>query len=126
MFAEERRNDTLELLLTAPVAEVWIVLAKLRCDLTLVMIGDVRGVDELRGVLASFGEPDWGPIHRLLALALHAALLVAVGVLDVEPDREPGRCRSAVARDVPDALVRRFGGYLLFPPSRSRWQSTSH
>ena len=27
-FAEERRNDTLELLLTAPVAEIWIVLAK--------------------------------------------------------------------------------------------------
>ena len=31
-FAEERRTDTLELLLTAPVGELWIVLAKfLRC-----------------------------------------------------------------------------------------------
>ena len=36
-FAEERRTDTLELLLTAPVREVWVVLAKLLASLTLVL-----------------------------------------------------------------------------------------
>src|SRR5262245_8985258 len=35
-FAEERRADTLELLLTSPVREVWIVLAKFLASLTLV------------------------------------------------------------------------------------------
>ena len=35
-FAEERRADTLELLLTAPVSEVWIVLAKFLAALVLV------------------------------------------------------------------------------------------
>ena len=35
-FAEERRADTLELLLTAPVHEVWIVLAKFLAALILV------------------------------------------------------------------------------------------
>ena len=36
-FAEERRADTLELLLTTPVREVWIVLAKFGATLTLVV-----------------------------------------------------------------------------------------
>src|SRR6185436_13219699 len=36
-FAEERRTDTLELLLTAPVGEVWIVLAKFLAVLALVL-----------------------------------------------------------------------------------------
>ena len=36
-FAEERRTDTLELLLTAPVREVWVVLAKFLASLTLVL-----------------------------------------------------------------------------------------
>ena len=36
-IAEERRTDTLELLLTAPVGEVWIVLAKFLSVLALVL-----------------------------------------------------------------------------------------
>src|SRR5437667_5788925 len=36
-FAEERRTDTLELLLTAPVREVWIVLAKYLAALMLIL-----------------------------------------------------------------------------------------
>lgn len=80
-FAEERRNDTLELLLTAPVAEVWIVLSKyvalLAVMLTIYALSSVYAL-----VLAWVGEPDWGPI--LLGygtLVLLASLLVAVGVL---------------------------------------------
>src|SRR5712692_4262714 len=44
-FAEERRNDTLELLLTAPVAEIWIVLAKFLAPYALVL-----GVYAISGV----------------------------------------------------------------------------
>ena len=80
-FAEERRNDTLELLLTAPVAEVWIVLAKFIAAYALVLgmyaLSVVYAV-----ILGAYGEPDWGPVASgYLALALFAALLVAVGLL---------------------------------------------
>ena len=47
-FAEERRADTLELLLTAPVREVWIVLAKFLAALILVAV-PARRLGRLRG-----------------------------------------------------------------------------
>jgi len=80
-FAEERRADTLELLLTAPVHEVWIVLAKFLASLLLVL-----GLLFLSGayavVLGLYGDPDWAPIYGgYLALALLACLLVSVGML---------------------------------------------
>jgi ABC-2 type transport system permease protein len=80
-FAEERRGDTLELLLTAPVAEVKIVLAKF-----LAAWGVLLAIYALSGfyaaVLAWVGTPDWGPILTgYMALALLSALLVAIGVL---------------------------------------------
>jgi ABC-2 type transport system permease protein len=79
-FAEERRADTLELLLTAPVREVWIVLAKFLAALTLVL-----GLLVMSGtyavVLALYGEPDWTPIYGgYLALGLLACLLIAIGM----------------------------------------------
>jgi len=79
-FAEERRGDTLELLLTAPVSEIWIVLAKFLASYALILgiyaLSTVYAV-----VLGAYGSPDWGPIYSgYLALALLAALLVDVGV----------------------------------------------
>ena len=80
-LAEERRNDTLELLLTAPVAEVWIVLAKFAATWAVMLaIYALSGVYAL--VLAWFGEPDWGPIIiGYFAMALLGGLLVAIGLL---------------------------------------------
>lgn len=79
-LAEERRTDTLELLLTAPVAEIWIVLAKFLAAYALVL-GIYAASGLYAGVLGLYGAPDWGPIASgYLALALLAALLVAVGV----------------------------------------------
>jgi ABC-2 type transport system permease protein len=80
-FAEERRSETLELLLTAPVRDLSIVLAKYTATLTFVL-----GMFALSLVYAlildRYGEPDWGPIYAgYLALVLHASLLVAVGLL---------------------------------------------
>src|SRR3989441_7181105 len=61
-FAEERRADTLELLLTAPVREIWIVLAKYLAALALIV-----GLLVLSGTyavgLGLYGEPDWAPIY---------------------------------------------------------------
>src|SRR5437764_10391003 len=79
-FAEERRADTLELLLTAPVREVWIVLAKYLAALMLIL-----GIYALSLIYAlildRYGQPDWGPIYAgYFALALHASFLVAIGL----------------------------------------------
>ena len=79
--AEERKTDTLELLLTAPVREVWIVLAKFLAALTLVA-GLLCASGTYAVVLGLYGEPDWAPIYGgYLALFLLACLLVAVGTL---------------------------------------------
>ena len=80
-FAEERRNDTLELLLTAPVGEIWIVLAKFLAVFGLVL-AMYCGAFVYVGVLEAYGSPDWGPIGSgYLALVCHAALIVAIGLL---------------------------------------------
>jgi ABC-2 type transport system permease protein len=80
-FAEERRNDTLELLLTAPLPEVWIVVAKFLAAFALV-IGMYAASAVYAVILGLYGEPDWGPIYGgYVALMLFAALLVAVGLL---------------------------------------------
>jgi ABC-2 type transport system permease protein len=80
-FAEERRTDTLELLLTAPVDEVWIVLAKFLSVLALVL-AVYAGALTYAFVLDAYGVPDWGPIASgYLALICHASLIVAIGLL---------------------------------------------
>jgi len=80
-FAEERKVGTLELLLTAPVRESQVVMAKYLASMAvvLVMIG-LTGVYAL--VLGVFGTPDWGPIYSgYLGLALLASTLVSLGLM---------------------------------------------
>jgi ABC-2 type transport system permease protein len=80
-FAEERRNDTLELLLTAPVGEIWIVLSKFLSTFALVLLM-YCGALVYAGILQVHGSPDWGPLASGgLALVCHAALIVAIGLL---------------------------------------------
>ena len=80
-FAEERRNETLELLLTAPVPEFSIVLAKFLATYLLVL-GIYCGAIVYAVILAVHGEPDVGPmVSGYLALASLAAALVSVGIL---------------------------------------------
>ncbi|HYR67681.1 MAG TPA: ABC transporter permease subunit, partial [Reyranella sp.] len=80
-IAEERRTDTLELLLTAPVGEVWIVLAKFLSVLALVL-AMYAGALSYAVILDVYGSPDWGPIvSGYLALVCHASLVVAIGLL---------------------------------------------
>lgn len=79
-FAEERRADTLELLLTAPVHEAWIVLAKFLAALVLVTCL-LAASGAYAVVLGLYGEPDWAPIYGgYLALLLLGGLLVAIGI----------------------------------------------
>ena len=81
LFAEERRTGTLELLLTSPIQEIGIVLAKFVAGLTLpvLMLGLTLSYPI---VLSIYGDPDWGPIYSgFLGLLLLAAALTAIGLL---------------------------------------------
>jgi len=80
LLAEERRAGTLELLLTAPVKESHVVLAKYLAGMSvvLIMIG-LTGAYAV--VLGLYGTPEWGPIYSgYLGLALLASTLVSLGL----------------------------------------------
>jgi ABC-2 type transport system permease protein len=80
-FAEERRTDTLELLLTAPVREIAVVLAKFLAIMVL-LLGMFAGSVAYAFVLGLYGDPDWGPIYSgYLAITLNAGLLISIGLL---------------------------------------------
>ena len=81
LVAEERKTGTIELLLTAPVIEIQIVLAKFVASMTLVIV--MLGLSASYAiVLGISGDPDWGPIHSgYLGLVLLAGALVALGLL---------------------------------------------
>ncbi len=81
LIAEERKLGTIEMLLTAPVTEVQIVLAKFAASMCLLML--MLGLSAVYAiVLGIYGDPDWGPIFSgYLGLVLLGAALVAVGLL---------------------------------------------
>jgi ABC-2 type transport system permease protein len=79
-FAEERRAGTLELLLTSPLPEFHIVVAKFVAVMT-VLLAMIALTSAYPLVLAAHGRPDWGPIYSgYLGLALLAGALAAVGL----------------------------------------------
>jgi gliding motility-associated transport system permease protein len=81
LVAEERKQGTLEVLLTAPVTESAIVLAKFLAGLTLLLVMLALSA-AYAVVLALYAAPDWGPIYSgYLGLLLLGATLVALGLL---------------------------------------------
>ena len=81
LLAEERRSGTIELLLTAPVRELEIVLAKFVASVSLLLLMLLLTASDAI-VLGLYGEPDWGPIYSgFLGLLLLAAALAAIGLL---------------------------------------------
>jgi ABC-2 type transport system permease protein len=80
LVAEERRMRTLETLLTAPVTEVQVVLAKFLASMSLLAVMLLLSA-AYPLTLAIFGSPDWGPIYSgYVGLLLLGAALVAVGL----------------------------------------------
>jgi ABC-2 type transport system permease protein len=80
LFAEERKAGTLELLLTTPVRESQVVLAKYLASMAVVLamiaLTGAYGI-----VLGMFGSPDWGPVYSgYVGLVLLASTLVALGL----------------------------------------------
>jgi ABC-2 type transport system permease protein len=81
LIAEERKLGTIEMLLTAPVTEVQIVLAKFAASMCLLVLMLILSA-AYPIVLAIYGDPDWGPIFSgYLGLVLLGAALVGVGLL---------------------------------------------
>jgi len=80
-FAEERRNGTLELLLTSPVREIDIVVAKFIASMVVVLAMATLTLIYAT-VLAVYGQPDWGPIYSgYLGLVLFGAALLSIGLM---------------------------------------------
>jgi ABC-2 type transport system permease protein len=81
LLAEERRSGTLELLLTSPVREIEIVLAKFVASVTVIVLMLVLTASDAL-VLGLYAEPDWGPIYSgFLGLLFLAGALSAIGLL---------------------------------------------
>ena len=79
-FAEERRQGTLELLLTAPVRLGSLVVAKWLASLTVCLLMFV-GTALFPAILAYYGDPDWGVITTsYLGLVCVAAAFCATGL----------------------------------------------
>lgn len=79
-FAEERRNGTLELLLTSPVREREVVLAKFVASL-LIGVTMVALTLAYPMTLQAVAEPSWGPIvSGYMGLLLLVSALTALGL----------------------------------------------
>ena len=75
-FAEERRGGTLELLLTAPVREGGIVLAKFAASMA-VLLAMLAFTSVYAFILGVVGNPDWGPVYSgYLGLVLLAVTVL--------------------------------------------------
>ena len=79
-FAEERRTGTLELLLTSPVREIDLVLAKFIAAMTVLLV--MMALTLVYAILlGTFGKPDWGPVYSgYVGLVMLAAALGSIGL----------------------------------------------
>jgi ABC-2 type transport system permease protein len=81
LLAEERRLRTLEVLLTAPVSETAIVMAKFAASMSLIAVMLLLS-GWYAAALAYLGDPDFGPIYSgYFGLLLLGAALVSTGLL---------------------------------------------
>lgn len=79
-FAEERRQGTLEMLLTSPISPFALVIGKWLASVTLCLLMFV-GTGILPLILAHYGDPDWGVVATTyLGLFLAAGAFSAAGL----------------------------------------------
>jgi ABC-2 type transport system permease protein len=81
LVAEERRLRTLEILLTSPLSEVSVILAKFLASVSLIAVMLLLSYTYALA-LAVLGAPDWGPIYSgYVGLFLLGMALVAIGLM---------------------------------------------
>ncbi len=79
LFAEEKRNGTIELLVTSPIRDAEVILGKWLASVAL-----YAGMLLLTGlnvaIIFKYGNPDWKPVAvGYLGLLLQASALLAIG-----------------------------------------------
>jgi ABC-2 type transport system permease protein len=81
LIAEEKRNGTIELLLTSPIQDLSIILGKWLGAMLLYLF--VLGISLLNiAFLFAWGKPDWKPVLvAYLGLLLQGGCLLALGTL---------------------------------------------
>lgn len=88
-FAEERRAGTFELMMTAPVPLWAMLLGKWAATLTL-CLALLLGTALFPGILAYYGEPDWGIVGTsYLGLLLVCGSFVSAGMFSSSLTDEP-------------------------------------
>jgi len=103
LFSEEKKRGTIELLLTAPVTDVEVILGKFFAAASFFGILLLTTWIPM-AVLYIFGHPATGPIlTAYLGLFLYSLSLDRD--VHFKPDRESNRCRRAEFWNVPDALA---------------------
>ena len=81
LFAEEKKNGTMELLMTSPISSLQVLLGKFFACLSLYTIIVALTLVYCL-ILELYGEPDWGPIFSAyLGYILLGGTFIAVGVL---------------------------------------------
>ena len=81
LLAEEKKNGTMELLMTSPISTVEILLGKFFACLTLYMT-IVALTLVYCGILELYGDPDWGPIwSAYFGYLLLGGTFIGVGML---------------------------------------------
>ena len=81
LFAEEKKNGTMELLMTSPISSLQVLLGKFFACLSLYTIIVALTLVYCL-ILEFYGEPDWGPIFSAyLGYILLGGTFIAVGTL---------------------------------------------
>jgi ABC-2 type transport system permease protein len=80
-YSEEKRSGTIELLLTAPLTDMQIIMGKFLGAMTL--YAAMLAVTFIHvGVLFAFGEPEWRPVlTAYLGMLLMGGCFIAIGLL---------------------------------------------
>jgi ABC-2 type transport system permease protein len=81
LLAEEKRNGTIELLLTSPIQDVSIILGKWLGAMLLYLFVLAMSLPNV-AFLFAWGKPDWKPVLvAYLGLILQGGCLLAIGIL---------------------------------------------
>jgi ABC-2 type transport system permease protein len=79
LFAEEKRNGTMELLTTSPILDVEVILGKWLAAVTL-YVGMLLLTGLNYAFIFKYGNPDWKPLAvGYLGMLLQAAALLSIG-----------------------------------------------
>ena len=111
LFAEEKRQGTIELLATSPITDWQVVLGKFLAASALYALMILAGLVNVAGIwLYASSTPEWKPVATgALGLLLLGSLLPRDGHLRLDADPEPDRGRASCPSACSSACGRSAG-----------------